>query len=262
MIEMRGKRYAIDSDKLLKETDVYYLANVGKISSELIKAQLKENKLSYYAFTALEDGGFDIRKYWIKDSNINTVRIKADELQVLLEQTKYKKIARKLDGFLNIRQFKPLVSYMNFCDAAKLSYLTFINDDDYKDYLEKKESSQLSQEDYGIVHTDKPLAYIKKRAKDISCIPAIKVHWNEELYGDDYKCLVGVLSHTIDEQYSVHPIISKYATSLYEDMLTALYVSFVELSLGISINKPTYASYLTLPIIINVISHALINASA
>ena len=42
----RGKRYAIDAERLLNDTDVYYLSYVGKISTEVLKSQLKASETS------------------------------------------------------------------------------------------------------------------------------------------------------------------------------------------------------------------------
>lgn len=257
MQNMRGKRYAIDTDSLLKDTDVFYLSYVGKIETERIKTQLKQNRLNYSMFHALKDNGFPIEKYWVKDSEINTVQVKDDLLTDLLKQTaKYRKLANMIPDFMNVRLFKPLNGYMKFCDSINVSYLTFCDDEDYKEYLgnkeidsfRQKESEEQAKENTKSI-TDKPKAFIKERSKEISVVPVLQVHWNEEKYGDDLRSLVGTLSRSyLYDRISDSSLFKKYNSYLCEDVEMAFYTRFITKNTGAMFyNTPTYASYLTEP---------------
>lgn len=270
--EMRGKRYEIDTEKLLADTDIFYLSYVGKIGTEQLKAQLKENKLNYGAFHALENAGFDIRKYWVINGKNNTIQIKEDALYTLLQKSKYKKLAWKLDGFMNIRLFKSLYSYMEFCDRANLSYSTFLDDEDYKEYLEKIEASRLVQAEETIGKpeqnvSEKPKAYIKQPSSNLSKLEDIesrldriekkldnsirmnelfRIGWSN--YGDDLPSIVSILAHRYDTaSSSSQKMFSKYKDELQNDVVNAILAHWLAETYEISVRIPSQAENILAP---------------
>lgn len=171
----RGKRYAIDSKRLLEDTDIFYLAYKGHIPTESLKVQLRDGRLTYDNYHALKEGGFNIEDYWLKDSCINTIEIDEALFYNLIDSVKkYKKLANRIEGFMNVRLYKPLKGYIEFCDKINISYLTLCNDEDYLEYLDDLEKKR---EAVNIVSTinipeqeecpieEKPKAYIKENVK-------------------------------------------------------------------------------------------------
>lgn len=254
----RGKRYAIDAERLLSDTDVYYLSYIGKISTEVIKSQLKDNKLTYMVFKALEDNGFNIRDYWVIDSEINTVKVDENLLYTSLESVaKYKKLAYKLDGFMAVRQFKPLKSYLEFCDSINVSYLTYCDDEDYLLYLDELEKKQFRGKE------EKPKAYIKAQMKPeqkdkcgeckLMQILQNSITWHEKDYGDDLKGIITTFASLNNgctnsaNMSSVKMFWKKYRTYLREDFQMAWLVNWIERHFNVSISKPSYANGLLSP---------------
>ena len=261
----RGKRYAIDAERLLNDTDVYYLSYVGKISTEVLKSQLKDNKLTYVVFKALEDNGFKIRDYWIIDSGQNTVKVDENLLYAALDSVaKYKKLAYKLNGFMAVRQYKPLESYLEFCDTLNISYLTYCDDEDYLLYLDELEKKQFREKE---VHTEKPKAYIKGQIKPepkseprdkceeckLMQILERSITWHEKDYGDDLRGLITTFASINNGCFnsanmsSVKMYWNKYRKYLLEDLQMAWLTSWVERQFNISIWKPAYANGLLSP---------------
>ena len=71
---------------------------------------------------------------------------------------------------MNVKLFKPLKGYLEFCDSINLSYLTLCDDEDYLIYLEELEKKQFRElpkkENPKESHTEeKPKAFIKENAK-------------------------------------------------------------------------------------------------
>ena len=251
-VSIRGKRYAIDAEKLLKDTDVYFLAYKGRLSTDSLKSQLKEGKLNYSHFHALKDAGFNIEDYWIKDSPINTVQVDDKLLYSLLEDfKKYKKLANSIEGFMSVKLYKPLKGYMEFCDSINCSYTKLCNDEDYLlwfDELEKKQykgiidpPSPISKE---IIEPadNKPKAYIKEKpnvpaelASIRSELSAIKncgsilfSEWSD--YGKDERSIISCFSvspansrtHEMSD-YGLE-VLAKHYKQLYHDLLKAIVV--------------------------------------
>ena len=187
----RGKRYAIDSKRLLEDTDIFYLAYKGHIPTESLKVQLRDGRLTYDNFHALKEGGFNIEDYWLKDSCINTIEIDEALFYNLIDSVKkYKKLANRIEGFMNVRLYKPLKGYIEFCDKINISYLTLCNDEDYLEYLDDLEKKRDAvnivstinipkQEECSI--EEKPKAYIKENVKTnvLSELKAIRQDLNE-----------------------------------------------------------------------------------
>lgn len=265
--QYRGKRYAINAEKLLNDTDIYYLAYVGKLSTELINNQLKENYFSALVFKTLEEKGFNIRDYWVIESEKNTIKVDESLLYEAIDSiAKYKKLAYKLKDFMNVRMYKPLKSYIEFCDAINTSYLTFCDDEDYLLYLDELEKKQLSlkEEKREVNHNEeskeeKPKAYIKNQRRieehgsddKLTQLLSSPIKWNEKKYGNDLKSITSLLarvdSYNGTNKSSLEYMYRKYSLELTEDFRNALMVRWIEQQFDVHISKPTYISYILNP---------------
>lgn len=258
---MRGKRYAIDAERLLHDKEIYDLSYIGRIGTDQLNSQLKEGKLNYSAFNALEENGFDIRNYWIKDSSINTVQINEGLLYQMIDSTaKYKKLAYKLDGFMNMRLFKPLKSYMEFCDSINTSYLTFCDDEDYRSYFEKIEKEQFKAKT-SIKPQEKPKAFIKnssdidEKPKDNSLLNSFigflsqPIRWHFKDYGDDLGGITSCLARIDDFEttQTLGNYVKKHRRYFMDDYKSAIMAEWIEKQWHIRIYRPTYTEHLLHP---------------
>ncbi len=272
-VSIRGKRYAIDAEKLLKDTDVYFLAYKGRLSTDSLKSQLKEGKLNYSHFHALKDAGFNIEDYWIKDSPINTVQVDDKLLYSLLEDfKKYKKLANSIEGFMSVKLYKPLKGYMEFCDSINCSYTKLCNDEDYLiwfDELEKKQykgiadpPSPISTSKETKTADNKPKAYIKnplyihnqQRLDEInekldyltqkSFNPFLNMNWSD--YGDDYNSIIGILIHDGEMSESSFEMLVKHIDKLEHDLQLTICNDLIrELYPGLRVVTPTIGQHIS-----------------